>query len=75
MNRFCLKLQEKEVETLKLYTDCVDFLQDEDSVRVTLKDRETGAVSSVRANCLIAAMEQEALSEIELMFQYLDKAQ
>ncbi|TGO25207.1 hypothetical protein BPAE_0085g00270 [Botrytis paeoniae] len=40
---------------LRFYTECVSIQQDNDSVTVTLKDRETGAVSSVRAEYLIAA--------------------
>ncbi|KAF7943467.1 hypothetical protein EAE96_011393 [Botrytis aclada] len=40
---------------LRFYTECVDIQQDSASVTVTLKDRETGAVSSVRADYLIAA--------------------
>ncbi|KAK6592528.1 2,4-dichlorophenol 6-monooxygenase (FAD binding domain-containing protein) [Botrytis cinerea] len=40
---------------LRFYTECVGIHQDSDSVTATLKDRETGAISSVHAEYLIAA--------------------
>ena len=40
---------------MRFNTECVSFEQDGDSVAVTLKDRETGSISSVRASYLIAA--------------------
>lgn len=40
---------------LRFYTECVDTKQDDDSVTATLKDRESGVVSTVRAKYLIAA--------------------
>jgi len=40
---------------VKFYTECVGIDQDDDSVTATLKDRETGVTSNVRADYLIAA--------------------
>ncbi|TEY63937.1 hypothetical protein BOTCAL_0149g00210 [Botryotinia calthae] len=40
---------------LRFYTECVGIHQDSDGVTATLKYRETGAISSVRAEYLIAA--------------------
>ena len=46
--------KERGVE-IKFYTECVGVEQDGESVTATLKDRETGATSTVRADYLIAA--------------------
>lgn len=40
---------------VRFYAECVDVEQDDDSVTATLKDRESGAISTVRADYLIAA--------------------
>jgi len=40
---------------VRFYTECVGVEQDDDSVTATLKHRESGAISTVRANYLIAA--------------------
>lgn len=40
---------------VRFYTDCVGVEQDGDSVTATLKDRESGVTSTVRADYLIAA--------------------
>lgn len=40
---------------LRFYTECFDIQQDEEGVTASLKDRESGAISSVRAKYLIAA--------------------
>ncbi|KAJ8063600.1 hypothetical protein OCU04_007469 [Sclerotinia nivalis] len=45
----------KRGNDLRFYTECVGIQQDDDGITATLKDRETGAVSSVRAEYSIAA--------------------
>lgn len=40
---------------LKFYTECVDIKQDENGVVATLRNRESGNISTVRADYLIAA--------------------
>ena len=40
---------------VRFYTECVSVEQDGDSVTATLKDRESGVISTVRADYLIAA--------------------
>lgn len=40
---------------IRFYTDCVGVEQDDDNVTVTLKDRESGVISTVHAQYLIAA--------------------
>lgn len=40
---------------VRFYTECVGFEQDDEGVTASLKDRESGAVSAIRATYLIAA--------------------